>query len=109
MGRVYAVSGPRYGPGDGVKEFESRLVCVYRRCDWLRHRDADDLVHECFRLSNRDRRQTPVQPTLSIPPFLRINDSIRRIRVTVWHVVSESAPTVAPSFTEEQTFFAGNP
>src|SRR5438105_12967362 len=101
MGCLHPFPGARHGSGYGIKKFESRLVCVPRRCEWLRNRDVDDLVHERARLSDCGRWQADVQPLLGLPAIIRINNFVWCLRIVVRDVVFEPATAAASSLIEE--------
>src|SRR5437868_2723533 len=100
MGRVHPVPCAWDGSGDGLEEFQSRLVCVSGRSERLYERDADDLVHERGGLSARGGRQADVQPVFGFSAVIRVDDFAGRVWVVVWDVVFESAASAASSVVE---------
>ena len=108
LGRVYAVPGARDGQGDGHAEFASGLVLLPGRGHRLHQRHVDGVVHERLRLPDRHRRQTHVQPVLSLRALLRADDSAGGVWRGAGDAVPEPAAAPASSAAEEPALRAGD-
>src|SRR5690348_1227998 len=108
MGCVHAVPCARHGPRYGIEELESRLVRIHWRCNRVYHGHADDLVHERVGLSHPRGWQTDVQPLLSLPAVIRVDDFVGSFRFTGWDAVLEPVAAPASSSAEKQTVLSGD-